>query len=232
MRLNVGMYPVAHEPEFSSSAVALPPPSLPETPLDAGSTTVWSRGLPAAVAAYLERVAAGDVVEVEQDALDGRADVGALVASLPPGEERAWLRRDIEGLLARLVRFAGYPRFLVSLGPVVDDQCRRFHVDRVHLRVLVTYAGPGTEWVPDEAVARGALGRPFGCNDEANAAVVPDATRIQRAGAGDVVWLKGQQWPGEEARGAVHRSPPLGTSGVKRLVFKATVFGGGGGWGS
>ncbi|WP_420546872.1 DUF1826 domain-containing protein [Curvivirga sp.] len=32
--------------------------------------------------------------------------------------------------------------------------CRRYHVDKVPMRMLVTYAGKGTEWVPDEAVDR------------------------------------------------------------------------------
>lgn len=38
-----------------------------------------------------------------------------------------------------------------------DDGCRRFHVDRVHLRLLCTYLGPGTEWLTEDQVDREAL---------------------------------------------------------------------------
>ena len=29
--------------------------------------------------------------------------------------------------------------------------CRRYHIDNVPQRLLVTYAGQGTEWLPNEA---------------------------------------------------------------------------------
>ena len=40
--------------------------------------------------------------------------------------------------------------------------CKRYHVDQVPLRLLVTYSGQGTEWLPDEAADRKAfsLGAP------------------------------------------------------------------------
>ena len=37
--------------------------------------------------------------------------------------------------------------------------CRRYHIDNVPRRLLVTYAGKGTEWLPDEAVDRRAYRR-------------------------------------------------------------------------
>ena len=35
--------------------------------------------------------------------------------------------------------------------------CHRYHIDAVPLRLLVTYAGKGTEWLPDEAADLGAF---------------------------------------------------------------------------
>ena len=34
--------------------------------------------------------------------------------------------------------------------------CRRYHIDNVPQRLLVTYAGKGTEWLPEEAADRNA----------------------------------------------------------------------------
>ena len=37
---------------------------------------------------------------------------------------------------------------------VTQRACQRYHIDHVPLRLLVTYYGKGTEWVPDSAVDR------------------------------------------------------------------------------
>ena len=36
----------------------------------------------------------------------------------------------------------------------IQRACQRYHIDNVPLRLLVTYYGKGTEWVPDSAVDR------------------------------------------------------------------------------
>lgn len=35
-----------------------------------------------------------------------------------------------------------------------DDACRRYHMDRSHLRMLCTYRGAGTQWLADAQVDR------------------------------------------------------------------------------
>ena len=42
-----------------------------------------------------------------------------------------------------------------SLG--TERGCSRYHIDNVPMRLLVTYAGKGTEWLPDEASDRRAF---------------------------------------------------------------------------
>ena len=39
------------------------------------------------------------------------------------------------------------------------DGCRKIHTDFVSLRLLCTYAGPGTDWLPNEDLVREHLGR-------------------------------------------------------------------------
>jgi hypothetical protein len=52
------------------------------------------------------------------------------------------------GLLARLfAMLTGESAVRLRLEHVADDACRRHHVDSVRLRLLCTYAGPGTEWL-------------------------------------------------------------------------------------
>lgn len=82
------------------------------------------------------------------------------------------------------------------------SMCPGFHVDRVGLRLVCTYAGLGTEWLQESQVAREALARKA-------PGQVHRGGPIERMEAGEVGLLKGESWPGNEGRGAVHRSPAL-----------------------
>jgi hypothetical protein len=186
---------------------------------------ILARRLPGKAAAYLARAAQGEVERVEFEVLDGRLDGAALTSGLPAGRERAWVRRDVERWGRRLVELTGLPRYHASFGPITTDKCKKFHVDYVMLRLLVTYAGPGTEIAPDEIVRRKALEEPAHCHIEANEAILRDPSGVIRANAGDVVVLKGNAWPGNEGLGVVHRSPPVEDRGLRRLVLTLTCFG-------
>jgi hypothetical protein len=112
---------------------------------------------------------------------------------------------------------------------VRTDKCRKFHADYVKLRLLVTYEGPGTLWVPEEGVSRAAMADRVPCPETDNARIVADPTRwVRQARVGDVVLLKGEAWPGNAGRGAVHRSPPLtshsdGPEAARRVVLTLTA---------
>jgi len=74
--------------------------------------------------------------------------------------------------------------------------CRRYHVDYVPMRLLVTYAGKGTEWLPDEAADRQAFkeGRP---NDE----ILKDNSALRFLNPWDIAIFKGGP------KGLLHRTP-------------------------
>lgn len=74
--------------------------------------------------------------------------------------------------------------------------CRRYHIDNVPLRALVTYAGKGTEWLPDEAADRKAY-----AEGAPNEAIIKDASAIRFMQAWDVAVFKGG------AKGLLHRTP-------------------------
>jgi hypothetical protein len=95
--------------------------------------------------------------------------------------------------------------------------CPRFHVDRVGVRLICTYSGPGTEFLCQEDVDRRWLGhRADGRPDEASGLLrTPDA--VQRMQPFDIGLLKGEAWPGNHGRGAVHRSPPVAPSDTRRV---------------
>ena len=92
--------------------------------------------------------------------------------------------------------------------------CPRFHCDNLPARMVTTYFGPGSEWLPEHAINRDGLGAPHPNRPD----IATDASAIQRLSPGDIALLKGTGWKGCEARGLVHRSPAL-EHGSKRLLM-------------
>lgn len=85
--------------------------------------------------------------------------------------------------------------------------CPRFHVDRIGVRMTCTYGGPGTEWIDDPHVDRAKLGHAAGGLPDDTSGILRPGAIVQRMKPFDVGLLKGEAWPGNEGRGAVHRSP-------------------------
>lgn len=113
----------------------------------------------------------------------------------------AW-RDDLLGLVALARGLAPRAPVRVRLETKANDGCRLFHADNVPLRLICTYRGRGTQWLPDGAVDRAGLGH--GSNDR----VVRDWPALRELATGDVAVMKGLRFPGPCADALVHRSPP------------------------
>ncbi|MEM1414030.1 MAG: DUF1826 domain-containing protein [Myxococcota bacterium] len=138
---------------------------------------------------------------LEVDAM-GVQDTDDLFDALADGALRDQLRDDAVALAMLWSALTGRSRAVAKLEIVGTDRCTKLHADYIQLRGLCTYAGPGTLYVPSE---------------EAVGAEPP----LRQAAVGDVVFLKGVKWP---SRGALHRSPRIQGSGMRRLLL--TVDGG------
>lgn len=102
----------------------------------------------------------------------------------------------------------------IRLRLLTAAMCPRFHCDNLPVRLVTTYVGPGSEWLPESAINRAGLGAPAPDRPEINS----DPAAIQRLQPGDIALLKGSGWVGCEEHGLVHRSPALG-AGQKRLLL-------------
>lgn len=137
----------------------------------------------------------------------------------------AWLRADIALLVQTFAAFANSEKLRIYFGAVRTDQCRKFHVDYVRLRMIATYCGPGTEWIANEDVHRATLEHPPNCPCDANRQILRPGAAARHAHAGDVVLLKGSRF-GDGELGAVHRSPPIEQQGVTRVILVVSSVGG------
>jgi hypothetical protein len=209
----------AELPCASSSLRISTDASALEAVLEPGiASCLWRRPLPGAAAAELRGLASAPL-DVAME-LDAQADAWPLPDVLGAGAARARIEADVARLVPVFARLSGRRHLKLRLSRVEDNACRKFHVDFVGLRLLVTYAGPGTELVDHAHVHREHIGRHELTMDEANALIVPDPTHIVRAEPGDVALLKGEAWRGNGGRGAVHRSPPIEGTRTSRLVLK------------
>lgn len=183
----------------------------------------WHRELPPGLGAQLVEWAKHFPAHFDEIVRMPNYDLSAATRGLAE-PARAWLTMDVAVLIARLAHLADARRLRVSFGAVRTDQCRKFHVDHLRYRLVTTYVGPGTEWVPDEAVRREALDHPPDCPCDANQEIVREPSAIRHAVPGEVIVMKGARHPGR--RGAVHRSPPIeGTGRVRVVLIASTVDG-------
>jgi hypothetical protein len=183
----------------------------------------WHRELPVGLDAQLVEWAKRFPAEFDESVSMPNYDLSAATRGLAE-PARTWLTMDIAILLARLAHLADARRLRVSFGAVRTDQCRKFHVDYVRYRLVTTYVGPGTEWVPDEAVRREALDHPPDCPCDANKELVREASAIRHAVPGEVIVMKGARHPNHHK--TIHRSPPIeGTGRVRVVLIASTVDG-------
>jgi hypothetical protein len=134
-----------------------------------------------------------------------------------PGAE-AWLA-DIEHLV-ELFRDLFEPEGLgLRLRTLEKAMCPRFHVDKVPVRLVCTYGGPGTEWLPNDAADRAKLGHGACGLPDAKSGLILDPAAVRSMPAHAVGLLKGTLWEGNAGRGAIHRSPKPTPEQPRRLLL-------------
>lgn len=120
---------------------------------------------------------------------------------------------DVSQLIALFEKVTKAATFRLLLATIDSNMCSRFHTDINNLRLLCTYVGPGTLWLPNQAVNYNAV-KARGSNEE----MVTDQQLIQKVNAGDVSILKGALYP--DANPVLHKSPSIENSGQKRLLLR------------
>ena len=169
----------------------------------------WCRTLPAELTTFCHELLAGpwfDLrVRCEPDEVEAAVDV-QLVRIIGDRVDRASLTADVAMLAELLATTASCDLVEVRVEHGPGGTCPVFHQDHHLLRLLCTYIGPGTEWLPEGHVDRTELGLRGRTPDDANRAIATG--RPTRAAAGEVLVTKGASF-GSGADGFVHRSPPV-----------------------
>lgn len=136
-----------------------------------------------------------------------RAGARPLADFLPPGPDRDSLLAHLALLTEVLVELLDCPAVGLRFTRVDRAMCPFWHTDRVTLRLLCTYRGPGTQWLADQTIDRAAL-----------PAMREAKLSFVESQPGDLVLLKGSAWPHNAHLGAVHRSPAVDPASPGRTL--------------
>ena len=128
------------------------------------------------------------------------------------------LNEDIAELVSMFCCLFDLQRVGIRLTALNKAMCPKFHVDRVPCRLITTYLGAATEWLPHQSANRNKLGRGSNGLPDHESGIYSQAADIHQLASGDVALLKGESWQGNEGAGIVHRSPAL-AAGEQRLLL-------------
>lgn len=137
--------------------------------------------------------------------------------ALPKNYEGS-LAEDIAEIVDMFCFLFDLKRAGLRLTALNEAMCPRFHVDKVPCRLVTTYSGRATEWLPQERVDRTKLGMGYLGLPDSDLGLYKSADDIRTMRSGDIALLKGEAWIGNEDGGLVHRSPNL-TGGARRLLL-------------
>lgn len=177
----------------------------------------WQRQLPAAlqdsVGEYVDSNSARQLTE----SVSPQSTLSAFSGMLGTAEHPK-LTENIAELVDMFCCLFGLTSAGLRLMALDRAMCPKFHVDRVPCRLVTTYQGVATQWLPHQVVERTKLGRGSKGLSDSESGLYPSQSDIQQLTVGDVALLKGEGWAGNENAGLVHRSPAV-SSGEHRLLL-------------
>ena len=114
---------------------------------------------------------------------------------------------DISSIVNMFCKIFDLKQFWLRLDAINYPMCPRFHVDKVKCRLVTTYVGSGTQWLPHHLVNRSKLGHGNEGKADDKSGLFTDNKDIKQLDTGHVALLKGESWDGNQGAGLVHRSP-------------------------
>lgn len=119
--------------------------------------------------------------------------------NVAPCAERDVLASDVAVLCLIMAKVLDIRQVRIRLDVADEVMCPKFHIDNVQARLLCTYRGKGTEYVP--------------------ATAEDDRKQIRQLKPGAVGLFRGALWNSAEVTGIKHRSPEIVPEDGSRLLL-------------
>ncbi len=138
------------------------------------------------------------------------------LAPYAQGHEEGYesLCKDVGELAVSFASLASSSMLSVTFALIQNDMCRLFHTDAIELRLLCTYLGPGTLWVPDQYVNWERM------NEPVNEARIGDMRQIRQFAPFEVGILKGAMYDSNDGPAVLHRSPSISEEDTIRVLLR------------
>ena len=209
--------------QIRTPAIGAEPTTLAAIYEEQTNIAIWKRRVPAAIT---ESLHADDICKRDikismtvspQMAPECVSDALATATHAP-------LVDDIAELVEMFCLLFDLKRAGLRLATLDSAMCPKFHVDRIPCRLVTTYWGAATQWLPHELVNHAKLGSGSNGCDDAESGLYRYPNSIRSLACGDVALLKGAAWEGNEHAGLVHRSPAV-QAGERRLLLTLDLAG-------
>jgi hypothetical protein len=179
---------------------------------------IWQRSLSTSLSQSAETILyTKPSLEISM-VLSPRDAFETLQKALGPSQASAVLSRDIAQLVDMFCSLFEQKRAVIRLSALDRTMCPRFHVDWVPCRLITTYQGVATEWLPHNVADRSKLGTGNKGKPDELSGLFDSSSDIQQLNCGDIALLKGEIWENNEGAGLIHRSPQL-SGGNRRLLL-------------
>ena len=179
---------------------------------------IWRRSLSdqlQAAAEFISRTHPGLQLAIS---VDPEKTASSLTKEIGSTELCAVFSKDVAELVEIFCCLFDQKNVGLRLKVLDSAMCPRFHVDRVPCRLVTTYHGMATQWLPDSAADRSKLGTGNGGFPDDASGLFTQPQSIQSMRRGDVALLKGELWEDNEGSGIIHRSPHISNSDPRLLL--------------
>ena len=194
------------------------PEILTEIYQDAVNIAVWETEISPKLESAVKAVMTSPPDLQLSEVISVKSAEDQLRESLGTDDASVELRNDVLELVDMFCCLFGLQRTGLRLATLNRAMCPRFHVDHVPCRLLKTYKGIATQWIPHAVVDRTKLGVESHNQTDELSGLFQSETDIENLKSGQVALLKGERWMGNEGAGLVHRSPRL-DEGEQRFLL-------------
>lgn len=183
----------------------------------------WQRVLnPTLLNAAKQLISAGHLFQIATPVTPQNV-YDSIFDSLGANNEAQIISEDVTEIVSMFCCLFELEEVGLRLTTLERAMCPKFHVDRVPCRLVTTYSGIATEWLPHRLVDRTKLGVGSQGKSDADSGLYSLRSDIEQLSAGDVALLKGESWLGNERAGLVHRSPNI-VNQEKRLLLTLDII--------
>ncbi len=191
------------ESGFTTSEIS----KISEIYRDEINISVWKRKLSSSLMASSEYVVNEKPNLEFSEVLHPKNVKDSLKSAIGSSNEMLPFFDDVSYLVFTFCKLFDQKKVWLRLDGIDHPMCPRFHTDKLKCRLVTTYVGPATQWIPHHLVNRNKLGYGNDGKPDSESGLFLSEKDIKQLDTGHVALLKGESWQGNDGAGIVHRSP-------------------------